>query len=255
MTWRKVLPNLVTVGAMLAAFFSMVHSAHGEFEMAAKLIMLCLILDGLDGNLARWIKGTSQFGAELDTFVDITAYGLAPAMLIGETVSKEFGVWGGLLVGWTVLSGALRLSRFRVADPDRGNKGFTGLPITANATWVAMLTFIVQSDLTNDPRVSLSHGPMAIIAWTCSAAMLFLQISNVRYGKPSKTPILFVGGIVMVALLFLRQDAALASALAMCAYVFFYAFITPFLPKHHDAIVGDDEDAEEEEEPASFHQM
>ena len=255
MTWRKILPNLVTTGAMLAAFFSIIHSAHGEYAMAAKLIMLCLILDGLDGNLARWLGGTSQFGAELDTFVDITAYGLAPAMLIHESVAKHFGTWGLLLVGWTVLSGALRLSRFRVADPDRGNKGFTGLPITANATWVAMLTFIVHSDLINDPHVSLIEGPMAILAWSFSGVMLFLQISNVRYGKPSKTPVLFVGGIVMVSLLFMRQEAALAAAFAMCAYVFFYAFVTPFLPKHHEAIVGDDDDADEledEEEDITF---
>jgi CDP-diacylglycerol--serine O-phosphatidyltransferase len=252
MTWRKVLPNLVTVGAMLAAFFSIVHSAHGSHEMAAKLIMLCLILDGLDGNLARWIKGTTQFGAELDTFVDITAYGLAPAMLIHELVAKEFGTAGLLLVGWTVLSGALRLSRFRVADPNRGNKGFTGLPITANATWVAMLTFIVQSDLVNDPRISLTEGPFAVVVWGASVIMLFLQISNVRYGKPSKTPMLFVGGIVMVALLFMQQHAAIASALAMCAYVFFYAFVTPFLPKQHEMLAEAD-DEEDEEEPATLH--
>lgn len=254
MTWRKILPNLVTTGAMLAAFFSIVHSAHGEYAMAAKLIMLCLILDGLDGNLARWIGGESQFGAELDTFVDITAYGLAPAMLIHEYVAKEFGTWGLLLVGWTVLAGALRLSRFRVADPNRGNKGYTGLPITANATWVAMLTFVVESDLTSDPRISLAAGPMAVLAWSLSAAMLCLQISNVRYGKPSKTPVLFIGGTVLVALLFLRQDAALAAALAMVAYVFFYAFVTPFLPKHHDVIVGDaDEDLEDEEDVTFDH--
>lgn len=250
-SWRKILPNLVTTGAMLAAFFSIVHSAHGEYAMAAKLIMLCLILDGLDGNLARWLGGETKFGAELDTFVDITAYGLAPAMLIHESVAKHFGTWGLLLVGWTVLAGALRLSRFR-SDPARGNKGYSGLPITANATWVAMLTFIVQSDLIEDPRVSLTDGPMAVLAWSLSAVMLCLQVSNVRYNKPSKVPILFVAGIVMVALLFLRQDAAIASALAMVAYVFFYAFVTPFLPKHHEAIVGDEEGEVEDEEDVTF---
>ena len=251
MTWRKIIPNLFTLAALVAAVISILKAAHGEFMESSQLIMLCLILDGLDGNLARFFKGTTKFGAELDTFVDITAYGLAPAMLIHETVAKEFGTAGLLLVGWTVLSGALRLSRFRVADPNRGNKGFTGLPITANATWVAMLTFIVQSDLVNDPRVSLTSGPFAIIAWSASVVMLCLQISNVRYSKPSKTPMLFVGGIVMVALLFMHQHAAVASALAMCAYVFFYAFVTPFLPKHHD-VLEVDEDEEDDEETATL---
>ena len=244
MTWRKILPNLVTVSAMLAAFFSIVNSAEGHFELAAKLIMLCLILDGLDGNLARWIKGVTQFGAELDTFVDITAYGLAPAMLIHETVAKQFGFWGLMLVGWTVLSGALRLSRFR-SDPTRGNYGYTGLPITVNASWVAMFSYISIME----PDFSLQSGPLAAFVWACSGIFLFLQVSNVRYSKPSKVPVLFAAGTALVCLLFFDDKLATAAAAAICAYSFFYGIVTPFLPRTKRVRIQ----TEDDEEPATRH--
>jgi CDP-diacylglycerol--serine O-phosphatidyltransferase len=225
----------------------MVQSAHGNFMLASQLIMLCLILDGLDGNIARAFKGTTKFGAELDTFVDITAYGLAPAMLIYETVAKDFGNWGLVLVSLTVVFGALRLSRFRVADPFRGQRGYCGLPITVNAGWVAMFVFISQTGMLDDEHLSLADGPLATLVWTCSVAFLFLQVSNVRYGKPTKTPLFFLSGILLVVLLFFKLQFAVASAAWMCAYAFFYAFISPFLPKHD--LVPDDE---EEEQPVTL---
>ena len=247
MTWRKIVPNLITIAALLAALFSMVQSAHGNYMLAAQLIMLCLILDGLDGNIARAFKGTTKFGAELDTFVDITAYGLAPAMLIYETVAKDFGIWGLVLVSLTVVFGALRLSRFRVADPFRGQRGYCGLPITVNAGWVAMFVFISQSGMLDDEHLSLADGPLATLVWTCSVAFLFLQVSNVRYGKPTKTPLFFLSGILLVVLLFFKLQFAVASAFWMCGYAFYYAFVSPFLPKHD--LVPDDE---EEEQPVTL---
>ena len=65
MTWRKILPNLFTLGALACAVLSILHAAHGEYLVAAQLIMLCLILDGFDGNVARLFKGETQFGAEV----------------------------------------------------------------------------------------------------------------------------------------------------------------------------------------------
>lgn len=247
MTWRKIVPNLITIAALLIAFFSMVQSSHGNFVLAAQLIMLCLIMDGLDGNLARYIKGTTKFGAELDTFVDITAYGIAPAVLIHNVIGAEFGLWGAALVSLTVLSGVLRLSRFRVADPFRGQRGYCGLPITVNAGWVTLFIFAWQSGLFSEEHLSLTDGPLATLVWTCSVAFLFLQVSNVRYGKPTKAPLFFLASIFMVLLLFFKLQVAVAAALGMCAYGFFYAFISPFLPKHD--LLPDDE---EEEQPATL---
>ena len=121
---------------MLAGFYCIVACATGHYMVAAQLIMLSMILDGLDGNLARLLKGTSQFGAELDTYVDMTSFGVAPALLAYLVVLKDFGFLGMLLASSIVLSGVIRLSRFRVIDPYRGQRGYQGLPITVNAIWL-----------------------------------------------------------------------------------------------------------------------
>ena len=98
--WRQLIPSLFTLAAMLAGFLSILvtiqgmvaqaeivapagaHRAAELFRWAALLIMLAMILDGLDGNIARWLHGESDFGAELDTYVDLTAFGIAPAILV-----------------------------------------------------------------------------------------------------------------------------------------------------------------------------
>ncbi len=246
MTWRKIVPNLFTLAALTAAALSILNAINGEFLQSAQLIMLCLILDGFDGNVARLFKGTTKFGAELDTFVDIIGYGVAPAILSYQVALKDFGTWGVALVCLTMMSGSLRLARFRVADPFRGQHGFCGLPITANASWLAMAIFVSQAGILQSDFISLTDGPMAAVVWTCSVFMLFLQVSNVRYSKPSKTPVLFFGGTVMVMLLFLKVQVGVSAAFAMLAYLFFYAFISPFMPKHRDVLEPTDEDDEEE---------
>jgi CDP-diacylglycerol--serine O-phosphatidyltransferase len=247
MSWRKILPNLFTLAALVCATLSLMHSANGEFLAASQMLMLCLVFDGLDGNVARLVRGQTKFGAELDTFVDITAYGIAPAMMIYNLVMKDFGFWGISLVCLTIVMGALRLARFRVGDPDRGNKGYTGLPITVNAGFVAMLVFATQSGVLHDDFISLSEGPFATFVWACSIAFLFLQVSNVHYGKPTKAPLFFISGIAVVMMLFSTLDIAVIAAIAIAGYGFFFGFITPFIPKHasHPVVPEEDEDEDE----------
>lgn len=262
MMWRKIIPNLFTLAALVCAVLSIINAAGGEFIASAQLIMLCLVFDGLDGNVARWVRGSTRFGADLDTFVDVIGYGVAPAMLAYELVMKDHGVLGLAFVCFTVMSGAMRLARFRVADPFRGQRGFLGLPITVNAGWVAMLVFITQSGMVRDDvfgSLSLYAGPFAAFVWTLSTVFLVLQVSTLHYAKPTKAPLFFIAGIAMVMMLFLQGGVALISALAMCAYGIFYALISPFLPRHEAlveenaaAVVPADEEEEEAEDFGPF---
>lgn len=248
-TWRQVIPTLFTVAAMMAGFYSLLMSAQGAFLVAAQMIMLSMLLDGFDGNVARLIKGTSKFGAELDTYVDMTSFGIAPAMLAYEAVLKHFGAMGFLLACAIVVSGVMRLSRFRIKDPFRGQRGFQGLPITVNACWLSMFIFVTESGLLSTERYALQSGLMATVVWTCTVLFLLLQISNIRYPKPTKTLIGFVLCILAVLLLFLQQQFAVASALTICIACFIYAFITPLFPKHTDLSVLLEDGDEEEPEP------
>jgi len=240
MTWRKILPNLITLAALLSSFFSLVTAARGQFYLSAQLIMLTLILDGLDGILARLLRGTSKLGAELDTFVDMTGYGIAPAMILFHMIWPQGGVWAMALIVITLFSGAIRLSRFRIVDPFRGQHGYMGLPITVNAGWVAMIVMLSHSESGAFDKLTLTSGLPAALIWGISAAMVFLQVSRVRYGKPVKNPLVFMLGAVMVILLFVK-DYAYVSALCFSFGALYYAFISPFLLKHEQLNDAEDE--------------
>lgn len=247
MNLRQVVPIGVTLCAMLAGFFSLLMTAAGDFYRAAQFIMLSLLLDGLDGTLARMLKGTTKFGGELDTYVDMTSFGLAPAFLAYELVLKDAGIWGLVVTCAIVLSGVARLSRFRVVDPYRGARGYLGLPITVNAGWIALLVMVTQSGFVSEDVLSLSQGPTATFLWGCVLAMVILQVSRVRYGKPTTRARFMLPGVLLITALFFNSRWAVASALTLCACGFFYAFISPFLRRRHVFAVAYEE--EEEKKP------
>ena len=251
--WRRGIPLLCTIAALLAGFYSIICAAEGRFLLSAQMIMLSMILDGLDGNLARLLRGTSQIGADLDTFVDMISFGLAPAFLAYQAALHVFGLWGLALSAAVVVSGSYRLARFRVVDPYRGQRGYLGLPITVNAGWLALFVFATESGLLAGAGLSLLDGPLAALVWTCTVVFVFLQVSHLRYTKPTKAPIVFVTCSVFVLLLFLKIQVAVASALAMCMGLFYYAVISPFLPRQVAEPDLDLEDADDEE-PVTVHQ-
>lgn len=244
LSWRQAIPMLFTMAAMVVGFYSMLMSAAGEYVQAAQLIMLSMILDGLDGTLARALKGTTQIGAELDTFVDMTSFGLAPAILAYQAVLKDFGVWGFMLASVIVLSGTYRLSRFRVVDPYRGQRGYLGLPITTNAGWMASFFIAAGCGRIGQEWFALDHGAVAALFWSTTLVMLILQVSRVRYAKPTKNPIMFIPFSILMILLFAKSHLAAAAALTLCAYGFWYAFIHPFFYRQHLLM-----EAEKEEVP------
>ena len=236
--WRQAIPTVVTLAAMLAGFLSMLLVVTGMREdrpdlycVAAQLIMLAMILDGLDGNLARMLNGSSEFGAELDTYVDLTAFGIAPAILIfAVTLPSRELLWRVLLPSAVALSGVVRLARFKVKDPLRGQAGYAGLPITANAAWVALFVFISQT--VPERRFSLEHGPAAMMFLSGILVFIVLQLTNVRYPKPSKKAVMFIPCVILVALfVLLDHRTGVRVALVMLALGLPYIFLGPLLVK------------------------
>ena len=235
LTWRQMVPTLITLTAMICGFFSILvtvqsmgrPNAADYHRWAAQLIMLAMILDGIDGNVARRLRGCSEMGSELDTYVDMTAFGIAPAVLIYAVSSHGADEWRVLLMtSAVVLSGVMRLARFKVHDPSRGQMGYSGLPITACAAWVATLVLISASD--PQDRFSLNSGPMAVLFLLGILVFIFLQVSSVRYPKPTKKPLLFVPMVVLVSLLFIpRSRLSLYAAIAIIAMGLCYVVLGP----------------------------
>jgi CDP-diacylglycerol--serine O-phosphatidyltransferase len=217
MKWRQLIPTAVTMLAMLSGFLSILVAIQGMtamtdvahagrlYRMSALLIMLAMILDGIDGNLARYLRGISEFGAELDTYVDLTAFGIAPAILVfAVTLQSKEPIIRILLPSAVALSGVVRLARFKVRDPLRGQAGYAGLPITANAGWVALLVFISQTPPLD--RFNISQGPMAVLFLLGIVVFISLQVTNLRYPKPTKKGWMFVPCVILVLLLFVPVD-------------------------------------------------
>ena len=227
--WRRCIPCLFTLAALCAGVGSILAAGQGRFLLSAQLILVSLILDGLDGTLARLLHGQTSFGAELDTFVDITSFGIAPAVLLyfypGGLQTVPF--WGLVLAFLYVSSGASRLSRFRVVDPYRGQRGFLGLPITTAAGFAASYLIALQSPGIPALSISLTDGPLAAGFWTALLLMLVLQVSHVRYSKPTKNPRVLIPFMACVVLLFVPA-AAIYSAMVMFAYGIWFAFLSPF---------------------------
>ena len=227
---RKFIPCACTFLALCAGVGSILAAGQGSYLLSAQLILVSLILDGLDGTLARLLRGQTVFGAELDTFVDITSFGIAPAVLLyfypgGLQTVPALGLALAFLY---VMSGAARLSRFRAVDPYRGQRGFLGLPITTAAGFLASYLIALESPWASRvPLLSLREGPVAAGFWVATLLMLVLQVSRIRYSKPTKNPKVLIPFMVCVVMLFIPA-VAIYSAAIMFAYGVWFAFISPF---------------------------
>jgi len=132
-----LIPNLITTGSLFAGFYAMVAAINGRFESAALAILISLVLDGLDGRLARLTHTTSGFGLQYDSLSDLVAFGVAPALLVYLWALKPYGRFGWVAAFLFVVCGALRLARFNVQTGSLDPRYFNGLPIPAAATFVA----------------------------------------------------------------------------------------------------------------------
>lgn len=142
-----LLPNLLTTGALFAGFYAIVSANLERFEQAAVAVFIAMILDGLDGRVARLTNTTSSFGKEYDSLADVISFGLAPALVMFEWSLQHVVYEGWLLqkLGWLAAffytaAAALRLARFNSRAADQDKKYFQGLPSPAAAG--VMLGFV-----------------------------------------------------------------------------------------------------------------
>ncbi len=237
----RAFPTTITMAALISGMLSLYASLQGLEAgadaaachlRAALLIMLAMILDGLDGNVARLLNATSEIGSELDTFVDLTAFGIAPALLIYVT-ADGFPPALRLTLGCAlVASGAYRLSRFKVVDPFRGQHGFLGLPITVCAAFVALFQILSASapESWGLLKPNLREGPFAAGVLGFIALLAVLQVSRFHFPKPTKNPLFFIPSVIGVFLLFSGRPVLVAgTALAGILFGLYFVFITPFL--------------------------
>ena len=168
-----LLPNLFTTSALFAGFFAVVAGINGEFTSAAVAIFIAMVLDGLDGRVARMTNTQSEFGAEYDSLADMVSFGMAPA-LVAFTWVQDIGKTGWVVAFLYVACAALRLARFNVQIGSVDKKWFIGLPSPSAAALVAASVWTFHS-------FDADAFGFKLLMLVVVAAAGVLMVSNIRY--------------------------------------------------------------------------
>src|SRR5688572_23451175 len=132
-----ILPNLFTLAALFGGFYAVVMAMNGRFDLAAAGVFCAMVLDSLDGRVARMTNTQSAFGEQMDSLSDMVSFGAAPALIAYEWALKGLGRWGWIAAFVYCACAALRLARFNVNTQVVDKRFFQGLPSPAAAALVA----------------------------------------------------------------------------------------------------------------------
>ena len=191
-----LLPNLFTTGALFSGFYAIVASMNGHFENAAIAIFVAMVLDGLDGRVARLTNTSSDFGAEYDSLADMVSFGVAPSLVVFNWVLDDIGKLGWFAAFVYVAGAALRLARFNTQIGSMDKRYFMGLPSPAAAATVAGLVWAAT-------EYGVDGAPYAYMIALYVALVGVLMVSNVLYysfkdvSLKEKVPFLILAGIVL----------------------------------------------------------
>ncbi len=141
-----ILPNLFTTAALFAGFYAIVQAMNDRFEYAAVAIFVAMVLDGLDGRVARLTHTQSAFGAEYDSLADMVSFGAAPALVMYEWALKDLGKLGWIAAFIYCAGTALRLARFNTNINVVDKRFFQGLPSPAAAALIAGMVWVVMDN-------------------------------------------------------------------------------------------------------------
>jgi len=169
-----LLPNLFTTAALFAGFYAIVQAMNLTFDLAAIAIFYAMVLDALDGRVARLTRTQSAFGAEYDSLSDMVSFGAAPALVMYEWVLRDMGKLGWIAAFVYCVCTALRLARFNTMLDVADKRWFTGIPSPAAAALVAGFVFIVD-DYNVDPLT------IKWWAWGVTVFAGLTMVSNLKY--------------------------------------------------------------------------
>ncbi len=181
-----LVPSFITLVGIFCGFLGIVSAFRGDFVYSCKCIALAILLDGLDGRVARSLNATSPFGREFDSLSDVIAFGVAPATLVYSwgfsATADEFG----LLVAFVfVVCGATRLARFNITstgemDMPVSGGGFQGLPIPGAAAAIASIIYCFPQPLSGEVLTGAMMGYTILIAALMVSSLGFFSVKHVK---------------------------------------------------------------------------
>jgi len=169
-----LLPNLFTTAALFSGFYAIVSAMDGNFTHAAIAIFVAMVLDGLDGRVARLTNTQSAFGAEYDSLSDMVAFGVAPALIAFSWALHDLGKAGWVFAFIYVAGAALRLARFNTHIDTQDKRYFTGLASPSAAGLVAGMVWALSDFGIDGKDIGLLVGVLTALGG-------LLMVSNIRY--------------------------------------------------------------------------
>lgn len=192
---RFLLPNAVTLANMFCGFLAGIYAAQGQYQKGVIAIGFAILLDGLDGRVARRFNATSKFGLEFDSFSDLVSFGVAPALLMYHWCFKagadEFGVFVTFVY---VLCAANRLARFNITQQDL--KTFVGLPTPGAAGLVAACINFAPQVEPNSALLVFCSFLMLALASLMVSKVEFLSVKLLRMRTLGLFARIILGGLI-----------------------------------------------------------
>jgi CDP-diacylglycerol--serine O-phosphatidyltransferase len=164
-----ILPNLFTLAALFGGFYAVVMAINGRFDLAATGVFVAMVLDSLDGRVARMTNTQSAFGEQMDSLSDMVSFGAAPALISYVWALKGLGRWGWIAAFVYCACAALRLARFNVNTGVVDKRYFQGLPSPAAAALLAGFIWVMNDQGWSGPE----------LAWPAFVLALFAGLSMV----------------------------------------------------------------------------
>jgi CDP-diacylglycerol--serine O-phosphatidyltransferase len=217
-----LLPNLFTTGCLFAGFFAIVQAMHGRYAEAAIAIFVAMVLDSLDGRVARLTNTTSDFGAQYDSLADMVSFGAAPALIIYMWSLQTMGKLGWLAAFIYVAGAALRLARFNTNIQVVDKRFFQGMPSPAAAALLAGLVW-VATDLRETRWIDWSGQDLRWVVWTVAVYAGLTMVSSVPFysfkdlNLRRSVPFVFIV-LIALGLVLISQDPPTLLFALMLAY-------------------------------------
>jgi CDP-diacylglycerol---serine O-phosphatidyltransferase len=212
-----LLPNLFTLAALFSGFYAVVMAMNGEFEKAAIAIFASMVLDGMDGRVARLTNTQSAFGEQFDSLADMVSFGVAPALVMYEFALADLGRWGWLAAFTYCAGAALRLARFNTNIGVVDKRFFQGMPSPAAGALMAGFIWLAV-----DNKLPIKELWMPWTAFGLSIYAGLTMVSNAPFfsGKQLalKSVPFWVMIVVLVGLVVISSDPPIALFGLFCVY-------------------------------------
>ncbi len=248
---RMILPNMLTLIGVCIGLTSIRFALDGRFEFAIIAIIFAALIDGLDGRIARLIKGTSKVGKELDSLTDMISFGVAPAFIMYFWKLNSLGRFGWLLCLVFVICVALRLARFNVnsnQEPSWRDNFFEGVPSPAGG--ILVLTPLIIS-LSGFNFIKLNYDLIVPIFFVVTSFLLISKFPSYSFKKiviPRRATIFLLFGIVLffgLLLIYTFNVIAISTLVYLILLPVSYFHYQKIKKKHEKDKIQDEDDLED----------